>query len=385
VGLRSYIHIRGRRPLGDHELWPRSQQDFEALAAYLEYDRSFYRVKGGRLWKTTRLGFYNMDGVDLELRLPWRIDIGGYAGYSLVRGLNQRHTGDLLSAVEEIPPSDDAYIFGINARWRPSPHFSSSLVYQREIRTDDAALYSERIAGSARVLFAGASVDVVWKHDLATNETNDGRIRISGPLMERWRGSLEVRHYRPYFDLWTIWGAFSPVGFAEGTVRMDWRSASGRAAGHLGGGYRKYEDTDAGTNFLPMRDDGLRMILGVQLKPTGQFVVNGEYRVEAGFGATRSGGDLSIQHPLGAAGYVALRGTAFQTISEFSVGEGAVYGGGGDLAVPIGPAKAHGGVMFYHHNQKNRPQYLDWNQKRVTFSLEIPIGRDPGLNRRAER
>ena len=64
-GLRGYVHLRARQPLGPNPLWPRSDQRLEALAAYVEYRRSGTRVRAGRLWQTSPLGFYNFDGSTL--------------------------------------------------------------------------------------------------------------------------------------------------------------------------------------------------------------------------------------------------------------------------------------------------------------------------------
>ena len=70
TGLRAYAHVRVREPLGDLEIWPRSQERFEALAAYVEYGRSFYRIQAGRKWETTALGFYGIDfGAAMSLNV----------------------------------------------------------------------------------------------------------------------------------------------------------------------------------------------------------------------------------------------------------------------------------------------------------------------------
>ena len=46
---------------------------------------------------------------------------------------------------------------------------------------------------------------------------------------------------------------------------------------------------------------------------------------------------------------------------------------------PIGPATLRGNAMVYKHTQSDRPSILDLNQTRMSLTLEIPIGRDPGL------
>ena len=109
------------------------------------------------------------------------------------------------------------------------------------------------------------------------------------------------------------------------------------------------------------------------------LILDGEYRYDEGYGSSRSGGDLSLQRFFGSRSYLAVKGTAFETFSEFRVGSGQVYGGGILGAMPIGKATFQASAMFYKHTQNDRPSLLDLNQARVNVSLEVPIGRDPGL------
>jgi hypothetical protein len=108
-------------------------------------------------------------------------------------------------------------------------------------------------------------------------------------------------------------------------------------------------------------------------------VLDGEYRYDTGFGASRSGGDLSIQRFFGGDRFLALRGTVFESFSEFTVGSGTVYGAGVQGGMPIGPAKAQINAMFYKHKQNDRPSLMDLNQARLNLILDIPIGSDPGM------
>ncbi len=385
TGLRAYAHLRARAPLGD-QAWPRSEEEFEALAAYLEYRRSFYRIQAGRIWETTALGFYNYDGGSVALRLPSNLDLSIYGGLSLVRGLNQLHHSDLISAVESLEPREDAYLGGIHARWRPLSSLATSFTYQRERTVHSDELYSERVAGSARVLVRRATVDVEVKCDLATEEVNLARLKVAAPLGAGFRGSGEVRKYVPFFQLWTIWGAFSPVGYKEGRVRLDWTSASGRFGGHAYGSYRQYGDTDAeAPTGYEIRDNSWRTAVGGRYAIRDNLILDGEYRYEVGYGASRSGGDVSLQRFFGNDTYLAVRGTAFETFSEFRVGSGQVLGGGIQGAMPLGPATVQAGAMIYRHTENDRPSLLDLNQARLNLTLDIPIGKDPGLVGRGNR
>ena len=379
TGLRAYAHVRARSPQGDRELWPRSSESFEALTAYVEYARSFYRVQAGRMWKTTALGFYNYDGGSLALRLPARLSVDLFGGLSLIRGLNQRPNTDLISSVESLEPRFDTYLGGVHARWRPGSAFSAAFTYQREgTRADN--LYSERVAGSARLLLGPATLEGELKYDMAGRVTNLARARVSTRLGGGVRGSVEVRTYQPFFQLWTIWGAFSPVGFDEVTGRLDWMSSSGRFSGHGYASRRRYDDTSAeAPPGFDIRDDAWRVGVGGRVGIQEDWIVSGEYRKDVSFGSTRNGGDLSVQKLIGDRGSLGLQGTAFETFSEFRVGSGQVVGGGVAGQTPIGPATLQGSAMWYQHTNEDRPGILDLNQTRLQLTLEIPIGSDPGL------
>lgn len=386
TGLRGYTHLRGRAPLGDDKLWPRSDKEFEALAAYLEYNRSIVRVQAGRLWQTNALGFYNFDGGSAQIRLPHGLDVGVYGGVSILRGLNQRHTSSLLSSVEPLGPTEDAYLMGVQGRWRPYPNLATSFTYQREENRDSDLLYSERVAGSARLLMDGASLDVEVKYDLATEATNLFRLAFSVPLGAGLRGTGEVKKYNPFFELWTIWGAFSPVGFKEAKGRIDWMGMGGRAGAYAYASYREYEDTDVSpAAAVLLQDESWRVGGGGRYALRDDLTLDGEYRYDVGYGASRSGGDLSLRRSFGGSTFLAITGTAFETFSEFRVGSGRVFGGGVQGSTPIGPARVQGGAMLYRHLQDDRPSLVDFDQVRLHLNLEIPIGRDPGLGERGNQ
>lgn len=382
-GLRGYTHLRFREPFGDGEFWPRMDSQIEALAAYLEYRRGDYTVKAGRMWEATSLGFYNYDGGSFQLRFPSQLELNAYGGLSLVRGLNQLYNTDLIGTVEALEPREDAYLFGFHTRWRPIPTLATSFTYQRETTTNESNLYSERVAGSARVLIQKASVDMEVKYDMVTETTNLARLAVAAPLVAGFRASGEVRRYSPFFELWTIWGAFSPVGYDEVKARVDWRSPRGRVSARGYWSYRAYGDTETTEleGSLPVTDHAYRMGVGGRYAINDDFILDGEYRHDVGFAASRSGGDLTLSRNFGRGRNLALRGTAFDSFSEFRVGSGRVLGGGVEGAMPLRSARIRASAMFYKHEQSDQPRVLDLNQARLNFVLEVPFGGDPGMGR----
>lgn len=383
-GLRGYAHFRFRQPYGDGDFWPRMDSQVEALAAFLEYRRGDYTVKAGRIWESTSLGFYNYDGGSLQYRLPTHLEVNLYGGLSLVRGLNQLYNTDLISNVEPLEPREDAFLFGFHGRWRPTPAVATSFTYQKESTTNEGDIYSERIAGSARLLVRKATVEGEIKYDLATETTNLARFSLSLTLPKGFRASGEVRRYAPFFELWTIWGAFSPVGYDEVKTRLDWMSPDGKysARGHFS--HRVYGDTET-TDLIPsglaVRDDAYRMGIGGRYALRPDLILDGEYRHDVGFAASRSGGDLSVHKTFSPRKYLGFRATAFESFSEFGVGSGRVFGGGVQGALPLRSANLQASAMFYRHDEIDRPSRMDLNQARLNLILEVPIGGDPGMGR----
>lgn len=380
TGLRAYAHVRVRKPLGDRIVWPRSDQAFEALAAYIDFTRGPLRLQAGRIWDTNPLGFFNVDGGSVSLRLPSRLEIRALGGRSLLRGLNGPHRSDLITSVEPLGPEENAYLAGVSARWRPINALSASFTYQRETMIQSEDLYSERLAGSARLLWEETTMEMEVKYDLAQGQTNLARVSVSRPLGSGLTGTGELKKYVPFFQLWTLWGAFSPVGFTEGRARLDWMRADGRLAAHAYLGYRSFADTEAeAPSAYGIEDESRRLAVGGRYRIQDDLTASGELRYDEGYGSVRSGGDVSLVKQFESDRYLAIQGTAFETFSEFRVGSGRVIGLGLHGGSPMGPAKVQAGAMYYRHTTEDRPTILDLNQARIHLSVEVPIGSDPGL------
>jgi hypothetical protein len=126
---------------------------------------------------------------------------------------------------------------------------AGSVLYQREIRTDRLALYTERLAFDFGLLLGNVSIDAKGKYDMAYADFNDAKLTITTPIAAGFDFSVQGRRYLPFFELWTIWGAFSPVAFNEATGALRWSSPRIGLSLEAAGGYRKYEDTNAGAQL----------------------------------------------------------------------------------------------------------------------------------------
>ncbi|MBI4541961.1 MAG: hypothetical protein HY705_02915 [Gemmatimonadetes bacterium] len=377
-GLRLYAHVRGRAALGDaRDLWPRADDRFDALALFLELDRGFLRARAGRQWKSSGLGLYNFDGGLVRLQSAGGLGLELFGGWGLVRGLNEPVTAGALRAIEELAPDERTYLVGAEARVGPWRSFQASVLYQREIRRDRAALHSERVAADASLRVAGSLVAGDLELDLAGGAVNEARLRADLPSTAAWGAGVEVRRYQPYFDLWTIWGAFAPVGYSEALGRVHWDAGSELDL-RARGGWRRYDESGAGLSFAPLRRDGWRLGADGAWRFAAAWTLQAGYQVDVGFGAARADGDLGLRRELGERASLAARLSAFQTAQEFRIGEGTVLGLAleGGVRARAGTRLA-GSLQAYHH-RSSVAAGPDWTQLRASLRVEWALGAEPG-------
>ncbi len=373
-GLSAHVHLRGR--FGSDDYWPLSSQDFEAVSAYVDFARYGFRLRAGRLFRTDGLGYYNFDGGSLLWRGLDFLWAEAYGGWGLPRGVNAPRNGDLFNEVEEIPPDDRGLIFGGRVGGNVGRVLSGSVGYQREIRTDEISLYSERATLDARALLGRTTVDVSARYDLIFQQFNQARLQIHTPLPANLDVTAYARHYTPFFEQWTIWGAFSPVGFNEAGGRLGWNVPGTGLRLEGGGAYREYEDPSAGVTFSRLREDGWRALGRAQWN-RGPWFAGAGYSADVGFGAARQGGDLRFGRRFGPGTFLSAHGSLTQTLSETRLNEQFVSGIGLDGAVRLGDLSLNGGAGVFRLDQRERPQEGDWTQGRFYIGASYRFGLEP--------
>ncbi len=384
-GLSATVQMRGRtEPTGEFA-WPRSDDPFDMLLAYAELSRERYRIRMGRQRTLSGLGFASFDGVDVLTRPAGWLRVEGFGGRSLARGLEEpRHRA--LEGIETFLPDPDALIVGGGLEVEAGAS-GAALRYQREIWRDRSALVSERASldlssRRLRPLSLQASVD----YDFAFGRVGRAHATLRLPI-ERARLMLEVtgRRYLPYFELWTIWGYFNPVAYHEAALHVGW-TPSERAGLWILGAWRRYDDTNTTLVFGRLQDESTRLDARGRVRFSDAFSMDGAYRLDTGFGAFLSSGDLAFGWEPAEWLRLSVHGTAFQQILEFRVGEGAVLGGGGTADLLLGRRlRLSGGLDIYRQAFENRPTALDWNQARGWAALRIGFGEDPGPGERGTR
>jgi hypothetical protein len=293
--------------------------------------------------------------------------------------LNEPRTSESLAAIEPFAPDARALLIGVQASYRPSPVFGIGALYQREIRDDRLGLYAERVAGDAVWNWSRGTISGTLEADLAARSVNDARITATATIREGLAARAFARHYRPFFELWTIWGAFNPVGFAEIGAGGSWRPAGRPFELDLDITRRSYAETNASTTFGSYRANGWAAFAAGSMRFSEKWLAQGSYRVEFGFGAARTESGLRVQRALGEGTYVAASTIAFQRQFEFRVSEGTVYGVGADGRVRLSPRThlASSLAVYRHRGTRGEPD-VDWSQFRGYVQLEWTIGSEPG-------
>lgn len=381
-GISLHAHVRLRDALGsDRFQWPRADDNFDALEAYLQVDRPHLRARVGRQWAMSGLGVYNYDGASLQLRRG-RGRLEAFAGRSLVEGLNDPVGGDVLGELNDLPPDDHGRLYGLTAAAAIPGRGAIAATWQRVIREDRAALYSERAAIDASGRLGGFNVDGALAYDVSGELVNEARLRASRPLPGRFTASLEARRHRPFFEAWTIWGAFSPVAFDEGKATLGWHSADGRLTVDVRGARREYGETGEGIDWMPLRGDGWRAGAGAAWSRGEHWLWYADYDIDIDFGASRSdvaGGARWMPDPNR---YLGVSLSGLQNIYEFRVGTGRVTGVHVEGATRVaGDARVVVDGALYSHRPTNGAYTPDWSQRRFSIRLEWALGGVPGDGR----
>jgi hypothetical protein len=376
-GLSATVSLRARSELGGEFTWPRSDDAFDARLVYAELNRGSYRIRLGRLRTVGGLAFSGYDGASVWVRPTRWLRGEVYGGRSLARALYEPRF-EALQAIEDFVIDKSAVLIGGYAEIEAAPGSVFSLRYQREIWSDRSGLVSERAALDFRTqALRHVTVSGSADYDVAFNVLGKANLTLQVPL--RSAGLVfeaAARRYRPYFELWTVWGYFDPVAYNEIDGRVAW-TPGGDLGLWASAGYRKYEDTHTEPYLAPLEDETLRGATGLSWTP-GSWRLEGTYRLEHGGGSTLSAFDARARWSAGDRITVGLHGTAFQQIEEFRIGE--VKGLGGGLmfdARLTGRLSLDGGASLYRNLLEKREGIPDWDQVRGWTALRIDLGTEP--------
>lgn len=384
-GLSATSLIRIREDLGGDFTWPGSDDRFDAILAFAQYNRGIVRARVGRQQNLSGLGVYGYDGANVLVEPLRQLSVEGYAGRSLGRGLLEP-SNTALRGVADFPVDtvDRAtYLFGAAVRYRPFDGTTIAARYQRELLGFRGALNSERASLDASTDALGVvRVEAALDWDVSFNRMGKSHLRVEAPVRRNLMLDVTARRYRPFFELFTIWGFFSPVPYTEGELRATWLPQQGLRV-WAAGSWRRYDDSEAPIVLGGLTRETTRGAIGSDWTVLPQLGVQATYRFERGFGAFLSSGDALVRWAPDERYAVFVEGSAAQQIEEFRVGEGRVYGIGAGGEVRLWRAmELTGGANLYRQDFENRASAADWNQRRAWLALRVGFGEDPGTRTR---
>jgi hypothetical protein len=380
-GLRVHADARLAGDLGGDADWPGLDPALQLLEGFAEYANERITARLGRQTVIGRLGFAGFDGGRITGRLPRHgLEAEGYLGWGLARAIALPVTSPALDPLDQFQPRDRQIIAGLAAGWR-APVADLRAEYRREIDPGSDYFVSERmsVSGTLRPLRRWTAA-AGMEYDLAFGQTGtaDASLRYNGDAVG---GLVGYRRYRPHFDLWTIWGAFSPAAYDD-VHAMAWAQPLSSLRLTVRGERFWYEPTDAGTPLVRVEDAGWRVRGSASWRPAPRWQLDGGYLAEFGPGAASRSADAGVTWTptdrLSVSGFGALLARPL----EFRFSETEVTSLGLDVNWDARESLRLGAGLAHYWEERERPDAsgIDWTQTRLhlraTMLFESGADRD---------
>lgn len=376
-GLRLRANLRHATDLGDVARWPGTEPDLQVVEGYLDYQRDNLGIQAGRQFLASRLGAYGLDG----LRANWRhsgmgIDVAGFAGWGLARGSVLPVTSPAMNPLDDFQPRDRQVVVGGEAGFSGGT-IDARIEYRREVDPAVDKFVSERAAGSVSLrplatvrVAAGAAYDLA----LANWGSADASVTWTSPIATFNTG---VRRYMPFFDLWTIWGAFSPVAFNAwhgGVTASPLRGVTVQARGER---YR-FDETGTATPLVSVEDRGWRFEAGASWQVDPQWEIGAGHSAEFGPGASSLGYDMRVDWQPRENLAVGVHGATLRRPLELRWNDATLAIYGGDVEWRPGQRWRFGIGVTRVDEKRDRPDAgaVDWDQWRLSARITLLHGTD---------
>jgi hypothetical protein len=371
-GLSAHGTARLGTDLGSEDAWPGTEPALQLVEGYMQYAAERVTATAGRQIMSSRLGTTGFDGAHVTWRMPkQQINIAGYLGWGLARGVALPVTSPALNPLDDFQPRKRQIIGGLEGVWT-SRHGDARFVYQREVDPQAHKFVSERLAFSGAVRpAAGWVVSGGGEYDIAAGWWGSADLSV-GYATRTVSGLVEARRYRPHFDLWTIWGAFSPVPYHSLRGSVSVRPTRPLQL-HARGEVYRFDPAEVSAPLVPYENDGYRAELGATFEPKTGWIIDAGYNREFGPGAALVGGGGSITYAPTAKTRVTVYGQAHDRPLEFRYSESSLrvlgFDGGTDLNDRV---RFSLGAMHYDE-ERDRPDAaaFDWTQWRLSAGVTV--------------
>jgi len=290
-------------------------------------------------------------------------------------------TSPALNPIADFQPGTRQLLLGAEAGW--SGRLGDVRAeYLREVDPASDYFVSERVgfAGVARPA-AGWTLSAGADYDLAAGWWGSAEATL-GYTARAVSGAFGVRRYRPHFDLWTIWGAFSPVPYTAVQGQVSIRALPQVQVRARGERYR-FSDADVSTPLVSVEQSGWRGELSVTASPAIAWTFDAGYTREFGPGAASVGTSASLTYAPAGPFAITVHGAALDRPLELRFSESVLHLYGVDTRYDVNPGfrLELGAVRYAEDRRRPDPAAIDWGQWRATVRAVVAIGSGDELNR----
>jgi hypothetical protein len=376
-GLSMRGNARWGVDLGRDDLWPGTQPALQLLEGYAEYSTPGITGRLGRQHIPGRLGWTGIDGAALTARFTRQgLELTGYGGWGLARGIDVPINSPSLDPLDDFQLPERQVTAGASVGWR-SRQADLRAEYRREVDPSADLFISERAALTA-VLRPTAHLSLTGgtEYDLAQGwwGSSDLFLRYAGG---RLTGDAGVRRYRPFFELWTIWGAFSPVSYTaiDGSLAVTpVRRIRLRASGER----YWFDGSGAETALASFEDRGWRASVSATALVSRTLTLDGGYHAEYGPGAASWTWDGRVTWLAAPSLTLAAFGSSFTRPLELRFDDVQVDAVGLDAAFRASDRLhlAFTGAQYFEDRRRPDAGAFDWNQFRLQARITWVLGSD---------
>ncbi|HEU5169262.1 MAG TPA: hypothetical protein VFU46_01920 [Gemmatimonadales bacterium] len=380
LGVRG-LSVRGNArwgvDLGSDDLWPGTQPALQLLEGYAEYSTPRVTGRLGRQHVYGRFGWTGVDGAALTVRSPrLGLELTGYGGWGLARSLDVPMTSPSLNPLDDFQLPERHVTVGAALGWR-SRWADIRAEYRREVDPSVDFFISERTALTA-VLRPTEHLTLTGgtEYDLAQGwwGSSDLFLRYGDARVNADAG---VRRYRPYFELWTIWGAFSPVPYTaiDGSFAF---APIPPIRLRVSGERYWFNDSGAETALATYEDRGWRTSLSATALVSRTLTLDGGYHAEFGPGAASRTWDGRVTWLPAPSLTLSAFGSTFTRPLELRFDEAQVNAVGIDAAVRASDRLqlALTGAQYFEDRRRPDAGAFDWNQFRLQARITWVFGSD---------
>lgn len=369
-GLRVQVNGFATSGFGTAASWPGTSPTFQLIEGYAEYAAPAWTIAAGRKIIAGRLGAYGFDGGQLTGRLASAgMQLSGYVGIGLAQGSNLFITSSDVNPQEEYAPAESPIVAGLLGSWASS-HAEVTAEYRREVDQTTNYFGSERVAASATLrpygpwsLVGGAIYDMasgLWG-------SADAAVRFATPKVGVVAG---YRRYAPFYELWTVWGAFSPVPYnavygsisAQATKRLQLR---------VRGESYQFEDAEVNTPLVQIEDAGWRVSGGATYQISNAWQAQLGYENEFGVGASSSGWDGSVTFAPTSDYSIMVYGNSLSRPLEYRWDQSIVYVYGMQASVVARDNVSVAFTLARYDENRERPDAASFEWDQFRFGAKV--------------